>query len=128
KEAGKPVELDVGKFAGLRIRVRSVENELRFSLTGNSTWSPDSLVYKKGEREKFKLSEFLDTLETFPTDLHERLSLCEVRINELEEQSKAEQSKYDSLNNSNNQKVKSGTDTPTTVSNKATTHSRTMKL
>ncbi|EDX9540767.1 helicase [Salmonella enterica] len=128
KEAGKPVELDVGKFAGLRIRVRSVENELRFSLTGNSTWSPDSLVYKKGEREKFKLSEFLDTLETFPTDLHERLSLCEVRINELEEQSKAEQSKYDSLNNSNNQKVKSGTDTPTTVSNKATTHSRSMKL
>ncbi|EHL8548715.1 hypothetical protein KE545_004495, partial [Salmonella enterica] len=83
---------------------------------------------KKGEREKFKLSEFLDTLEKFPTDLHERLSLCEVRINELEEQSKAEQSKYDSLNNSNNQKVKSGTDTPTTVSNKATTHSRTMKL
>lgn len=47
KEIGKPVELDIGKFMGLQIRVRSVENELRFSLTGNSTWSPDSLIYKK---------------------------------------------------------------------------------
>lgn len=94
KEKGIPVEIDVGNYAGLRIKVRSVADELRFCIVGKNCWAPNDLIYKKGQREKFKLSEFLDVIESFPDELQDKLCQSELRLLELEEQQQAEESKF----------------------------------
>ncbi|MDN6437010.1 MAG: hypothetical protein L0J80_02505 [Lactococcus sp.] len=88
------MEIDVGNYAGLRIKVRSVADELRFCIVGKNCWAPNDLIYKKGQREKFKLSEFLDVIESFPDELQDKLCQSELHLLELEEQQQAEESKF----------------------------------
>lgn len=108
KESGKPVELLIGKYINLDIKVRSVENALQFTLTGDSTWAPTELQYTKGEREKFKINEFLHTLTEFPNELKEKLNYSELRLAQLDEQIQAEQSKFSTAavqNQTSNEKI-----------------------
>lgn len=97
KERGMPVQQIAGSYQGLLIGIRSVENEMRFTLTGKRNWSPDELVYRKGEREKFVLSEFILQIQKFTTSLQDELQRSEETLADLNEKCRAEKGKFETL-------------------------------
>lgn len=97
KEQGKPIEQTAGSYLGMAINVRSVEDEMRFTLTGKRNWSPESLVYRKGEREKFVLPEFIEQIQKFAGSLQDELKQCEETLADLNEKCRSEMQKFEIL-------------------------------
>ncbi|MFH2790792.1 SNF2-related protein [Enterobacter hormaechei] len=97
KEQGRPIEQIAGSYQGMQISVRSVENEMRFTLTGKRNWSPEELVYRKGEREKFVLPEFIEQIQKFTVSLKDELNRCEETLADLNEKCRSEKEKFETL-------------------------------
>ena len=97
KKQGRPIEQIAGSYQGMQISVRSVENEMRFTLTGKRNWSPEELVYRKGEREKFVLPEFIEQIQKFTASLKDELHRCEETLADLNEKCRSEREKYETL-------------------------------
>ncbi|EME1983588.1 sel1 repeat family protein, partial [Cronobacter sakazakii] len=97
KEQGRPIEQIAGSYQGMQISVRSVENEMRFTLTGKRNWSPEELVYRKGEREKFVLPEFIEQIQKFTVSLKDELHRCEETLADLNEKCRSEKEKFETL-------------------------------
>lgn len=97
KEQGVAIEQIAGSYQGMTISVRSVEDEMRFTLTGKRNWSPDALVYRKGERAKFVLPEFIEEIQKFAGSLQDELKRCEVTLADLNEKCRSEKEKFETL-------------------------------
>lgn len=70
---------------------------MRFTLTGKRNWSPEELVYRKGEREKFVLPEFIEQIQKFTVSLKDELHRCEETLADLNEKCRSEKEKFETL-------------------------------
>lgn len=94
KATGKAAELSAGSYCGLQLNVRSKEDELSFTLTGKSVWMPAELIYRKGEKEKFSLADFVEALGNFRQGLQEDFNHADVMLQQLEEQIRSEKASF----------------------------------
>lgn len=79
KESGTG-ELLVGSYKGMAIEVCSTQDALQFKLKGVNEHCPDSLRYEKGVREKFKLPEFITSIDDFIKNIDQHCQFAKQQL------------------------------------------------